>query len=56
MLLAADPRPGSDAHERIADVKQEVDSHLAALEALVAGELAAWNRAVAEAGVPSVVG
>jgi hypothetical protein len=56
MLLAADQRPGRDAHERFDDVKQEVDSHLAAIEALVAGELAAWNRAVAEAGVPPVVG
>jgi hypothetical protein len=56
MLLAADQRPGRDAYERFTDVKQELDGHLAAIEALVAGELAEWNRAVAEAGVPSVVG
>ena len=56
MLQGADQRPGHDAFERYEDVRRELDSQLQALEALVTGELAAWNRAVAEAGVPAVVG
>ena len=56
MLQSADQRPGRDAFERFEDVRRELDAQLQALDALVTGELAAWNRAVAEAGVPAVVG
>jgi photosystem II stability/assembly factor-like uncharacterized protein len=56
MLRGADQRPGRDAYLRFDDVRRELDEHLAALEALVAGELAAWNLAVAEAGVPTAFG
>jgi hypothetical protein len=56
MLQGADQRPGRDAYLRFADVRKELDDQLAALEAVVAGELAAWNEAVAAAGVPAVVG
>jgi hypothetical protein len=56
MLQGADQRPGHDAYERFDDVRRELDAQLAALEALVAGELAAWNGVVAGAGVPAVVG